>query len=206
MSLPSIITTTHSAFLKAGYHERQLDRADAALSSLYSGHGMVWGVSVLPSFEDFRRRWCDSLDDVNAAVRALIQVSRPAEKWNLAVIVIVCEPLTDDMIPMVSEFQEDPASFARFVVALDSADSDPQLKDKISFLLLEWMDSSSLGAQTLPSVQGEIDAALAEAGAAIGGTSFNALSAAIASREPDPQAIASAALSDLKDVTPHETH
>jgi hypothetical protein len=204
MSLASVATTAKLAFARAGYRECTIETS-APFSSLHAGHGMVWGVSVLPSFEEFRQRWCDSEDEVNAAIPLLIRGSSPKEKWNLTVLVVVCEPLSDDMISVVSEFQENPASFARFVVALDSVESSRQLEDKISFLLLEWMEFSSLGSLALPSIQGEIDGALAEAEAAIGKTALPSLSAAIANREPDPQSIVAAVLSDLKDATLRET-
>src|SRR5712692_9773823 len=111
--------TADRVFLESGLRISEVDTSESSLFRLDEGNGMVWGVGIVPSFEVFERQWQSEEKNEERVIELLGKASSVDEKWNLAVLVIALEAITEAVLPLVSQFQEDPTAYARFVLAID---------------------------------------------------------------------------------------
>lgn len=192
-------------FLDAGFRACTLDTNETPLFRIYEGNGMVWGVSVLNSFEMFERQWCPQQKDEARVTNLLARASSIDERWNLTILVVVLEPITEGVLPLISQFQEDPTAYARFVLAIDPDFGASDLEDRIGFLLLRWLNAPSGKFQEDITIEADIRAVMRQVASETNISGLDSTVAAIASVEPDHERILAALQDDVERNTKHET-
>src|SRR5258706_9826824 len=196
MTVAEARRVVENSFLSAGYKNCEAKLSGTPLVAVYEGGGMVWGVSISPTFEFFEKEWTSQSE--SAVAELLSQVASPEEKWNLTVLVLIQQALEEGMLPSVSRFQEDPAFYARFVVFLDGTDPKHQLKEHLAFLLLRWLDSSTERSPKLTAVEADLMRIVTQTAAQVDIATPDTTSRAIIALNPEPEAIVSAILEDFR--------
>lgn len=191
------------AFSEAGFQVCKIDTTGSALFRIYRGNGMVWGASVVPSFEAFERWWKSPQDEARV-VSLLARASTVEEKWNLTVLVFVLEPITESVLPMISEFQENPTAFGRFVLASGADMPTSDLKQRIGFLLLRWLTAPSGTYQEGISIEDDIGGIVNDVAADGGNPPLTSTATALVQSNIDPQNVVAALQADIERNRNHE--
>ncbi len=187
-----------SVFAGAGF--RNCDRKDdgGLVSSVYAGKGMVWAVEILKSFDEFIRLWTLPSDNEAKVVNVLMEVAAPEEKWNLTLLIVVAEPVREELIAPLSQFQEEPSSFARFVISLEPDDPEALLRRKLSALLMEWLDDSGSTTPELNTVEDDIEKIVEETATQQGLVSLDTVRESLKTRLPVEDDVLSSLLMDVR--------
>jgi hypothetical protein len=194
-----------SVFVGAGF--RNCDRKDDSglVSGTYVGKGMVWAVEILKSFDEFISLWAVPGDNEGRVVNVLMEVAAADEKWNLTLLIVVAEPVREELIAPLSRFQEEPSSFARFVISLEPTDSEAALKRKLSALLMEWLDDSGSPTQELTTVEDDIKKIVEETATGHGLASLDMVRESLQARSPIEERVLSSLLMDVRRQNIDET-
>jgi hypothetical protein len=198
LEIPVIERILSSVFVGAGF--RDCDRRDdgGLVSGVYAGKGMVWAVEILKTFDEFLRLWTLPSDNELKVVNVLMKVASAEEKWNLTLLIVVAEAVTEEMIAPLSRFQEEPSSFARFVISLEPDRPEAMLQRKLSALLMEWLDDSGSPARELNTVEDDIDQIVKETAAQHGHVSLDTVRDSLRRRLPGEDNVLSSLLVDVK--------
>jgi hypothetical protein len=188
----------NSVFVGAGF--RNCDRKDGGglVSGIYAGKGMVWAVEVLKSFDEFLRLWSLSGDNEGKVVNVLMEVAAAEEKWNLTLLIVVAESVREELIAPLSRFQEQPSSFARFVISLEPDEPEALLKRKLSVLLMEWLDDSGSPTQELSTVEDDIENIVEETATRHGLAPLGTVRESLKTRLPIEDSVLASLLMDIR--------
>ena len=142
--------------------------------------------------------WSSSSRRIRQIAEHLASIAGPAKRYNLALLVVVSEELTENDIPAVSRFEEDPSYFARFVIAVDKDNPTTSLRNRISFLLLDWINSGTGQVSRLQSAPEEISRLVTKVAAELGIPSTEHLQKELLHPRADINRLAAALMKDLK--------
>jgi hypothetical protein len=193
-----------AAFTARGFTKKVAKTDGLPLASLYYGCGMVWGISIVSSFDELDSTWLKQPETVSKVAEFLSRMSRPNERWNLTMLVVVTEPLSAEAIPLISRFQEDPEFFARFVVALGPSNPGPEVEKYISTILLQWMDEGGTDTPGFREAKEDLANTVREVGAELGVAALKHLSNATAEPDPSAESLVAAILKDVEERVTHE--
>ena len=153
--LEDVKGTVFETFSAAGYNILNSTRrnSNVPLDFVFLGNGMTWGVVFVASLRDMTNNLSSSSRQISQIVEHLSSISGPEKRWNLALLVVLLDALGDDDVASVSRFEDDPSFLARFVISLEGENPLNGLRDRILFLLLDWIDHTKQG----PRLQTPID-------------------------------------------------
>jgi hypothetical protein len=195
-----------AVFVKAGFRACTIDTNETPLFRIYEGTGMVWGISILNSFDMFARQWSFPNQGEAKVTTLLAKASNIDEKWNLTVLVLVLEPITEAVLPLISKFQEDPSAYARFVLAVNPETGLQDLKDRIGFLLLSWLDTPSGVLRDDVTIERDMETVVRQVASHVGVLPLDSMASELVDADPDPQRLITALQNDLQRNSDHETH
>lgn len=199
-SLTELRHVVEDTFKAAGYVSSPLPSpaSQVAVDSVYSGNGMVWAVVYVSSVSQLQSEWSDSNPHIRHVAELLARIAEPDAKWNLVLLAVITTKLTEDDIPAVTRFQEEPSYFARFVVSVGAEDAPGLLRNDISFLLLDWIGGGVRQPRQLQSARDEISALAGDVGTELGISLLENVRRELQSGQADADSLATAITTDLE--------
>jgi hypothetical protein len=198
MNETTVKEVVETAFFQAGFRVCALDTNGTPLLRIYEGNGMVWGVSVLNSFDSFARHWSFGHQEEAKVTTVLAKASNVDERWNLTVLVLVLQPITEEVLPLIAKFQEDPSAYARFVLAVNPDTGFNNLQDRIGFLLLSWLDAPSGVLHDDVTIETDMQVIVRQVGNEVGVPLLDSTLSVLVNADPDPQHLLAALQNDVE--------
>jgi hypothetical protein len=199
-NLNDLRKVVEDAFNATGYLRCSIPSSPSGIvvDSVYAGNGMVWAVVFVSSVNKLEAEWSDSNPRIRQVAELLARIAEPEAKWNFVLLAVLMSDITENDIPIVTRFQEEPSYFSRFVISVGGNDPLESVQNNVAFLLLDWIGTGASQIRQLQSAGDEITTLANTVGIEFGISRLENTRRELLSDRGKPDSLAAAIVTDMK--------